>query len=401
MTEKVWNFIEKYKFMIFFFIITVISIYARIALLDFISGDFEYCVQPWFYELKENGGLSALKLDIGNYNLPYLTILALLTYLPIEPIVSVKMISVICDYICALTIMKMVYIILKDNKNKDFYALITYGVILFLPTVLLNSACWGQADSIYVAFMLLALSSLLEEKYLKSFIYLGISFVFKLQFIFILPLFVLVYIAKRKFPLYYFFIIPLVNIVMCLAAIIVGKPISSCIDIYINQASQYNAYLSMNFPGIYNLFFPTNMYNYVEAPNEVISKVGIMATLFVFVIIAFMVLYKKIKFNKQQIIEFGLLSIMISTFLLPHMHDRYLFAGDILSVLYLVYNKDKIYVPIGISLISMYGYTGFLFEGSPIPIQYLSFMYLILIVLVAKDIYNKYFKEEIEEVKIN
>ena len=180
---------------------------------------------------------------------------------------------------------------------------------------------------------------------------------------------------------------------MCLPAIAFGKPISSCIDIYINQTSQYDAYLSMNFPGIYNLFFPTNIYNYVEAQNEFMSKVGIIATLFVFVIMAFMVLYKKIKFNKQQIVEFGLLSIMIATFLLPHMHDRYLFAGDILSVLYFVYNKDKIYVPIGISLISMYGYTGFLFGRISIPIQYLSFMYLILIVLVAKDIYNKYFTE--------
>ena len=208
---------------------------------------------------------------------------------------------------------------------------------------------------------------------------------------FILPLFVLIYISKRKFPLYYFLIIPLVNIIMCLPAIICGKPVSACIDIYISQTSQYDAYLSMNFPGIYNLIFPTNEYNYVMAPNEYMGRVGVIATLFVFAIMAFMVLYKKIKFNKQQIIEFGLLVVMIATFLLPHMHDRYLFAGDILSVLYCLYNKDKIYVPIGISLISMYGYTGFLFGQNPVPIQYLSFIYLVLIVIVAKDIYNKYF----------
>ena len=148
---------------------------------------------------------------------------------------------------------------------------------------------------------------------------------------------------------------------MCLPAIFLGKPISACIDIYINQASEYNAYLSMNFPGVYNILFPTTEENYVMAPNDYIAKTGIMATLFVFVIMAILVLYKKIKFNKQRIIEFGLLSIMIATFLLPHMHDRYLFAGDILSILYFIYNKDKIYVPIGISLISIYGYTGFKF----------------------------------------
>lgn len=401
MTEKIWDFIERKKFIIFFIIITAISLFARIAVIDFVSGDYYSCLEPWFYQLKHNGGLSALKLNIGNYNLPYLTILALLTYLPVEPIVSIKMVSIICDYICALAVLKIAYIVLKNNKNKDFFALLLYGIVLFLPTVLLNSACWGQADAIYVAFILLAIVALLEEKYLKAFIYLGVSFAFKLQFIFILPLFILIYISKRKFPLYYFLIIPAVNIVMCLPAIIAGKPIASCIDIYVSQTSQYSAYLSMNFPGVYNLIFPTNSYNYVMAPNEYMSKMGVMCTIFVFVIMAFMVLYKKIKFDKQQIIEFGLWSVMIATFLLPHMHDRYLFAGDILSVLYCIYNKDKLYVPIGISLISMYGYTGFLFGKNPVPIQYLSFMYLILIVIVTKDIYNKYFNniEEIETSK--
>lgn len=399
MTEKIWNFIERKKFIIFFIIITAISLFARIAVIDFVSGDYYSCLEPWFYQLKHNGGLSALKLNIGNYNLPYLTILALLTYLPVEPIVSIKMVSIICDYICALAVLKIVYIVLKNNKNKDFFALLLYGVVLFLPTILLNSACWGQADSIYVAFMLLSIVALIEKKYLKAFIYLGVSFAFKLQFVFILPLFILIYISGRKFPWYYFLIIPAVNIIMCLPAIAFGKPISACIDIYINQTSQYSAYLSMNFPGVYNLIFPTNSYNYVMAPNEYMSKMGVMCTIFVFVIMAFMVLYKKIKFDKQQIIEFGLWSVMIATFLLPHMHDRYLFAGDILSVLYCIYNKDKLYVPIGISLISMYGYTGFLFGKNPVPIQYLSFMYLILIVIVTKDIYNKYFVEKLEDVK--
>lgn len=77
------------------------------------------------------------------------------------------------------------------------------------------------------------------------------------------------------------------------------------------------------------------------------------------------------------------------------MHDRYLFLGDILSILYYIYNKDKIYIPIGISLVSLYGYAAYLFNQKAIPIQYVSFIYFILLVIVAKDIYDKYFKEEI------
>lgn len=400
MTEKIWDFIERKKFIIFFVIITSISIVVRTTLIDFVSGDMSACLQPWFHQLKNNGGLLALKLDIGNYNAPYLTILALLTYIQQEPILLIKMVSIVFDYICAFAVMKIVYSIFEDNKNKDFFALIAYSVILFLPTVILNSACWGQADSIYSAFILLSISYLIDEKYFKSFVFLGISFAFKLQFMFVLPLYVLVYLSRKKFPIYYFLIIPLVNAIMCLPAIIFGKSIESCINVYINQTSEYDAFLSMNFPGIYNIFFPTSN-NYVYATNEYMSKVGVLVTMFIFAVMAFMVFYKKIKFNRQQIIEFGLWSVMIATFLLPHMHDRYLFVGDILSILYFIYNRDKIYVPIGITLISMYGYTGFLFGRSVVPIEYVSFMYLIIITIVTKDIYNKYFAEKTDEVEKN
>lgn len=396
LNQKIWNFIEKEKNFIFFIIITIIAWTVRMLFISNISGDFNAFIEKWFYELQNNGGLYGLKLDIGDYNPPYLTILALLTYLPIKPIVSIKMVSIIFDYICALTMMRIVKILLKDNKNKDFFGLITYAVVLFLPTVILNSSCWGQADSIYVAFILISIRYLLEEKYLKAFIFLGISFAFKLQFIFILPLYILIYISERKFPIYYFLIIPLIDIIMCLPAMVFGKSILSCINIYINQTSEWGKYLSMNFPGIWNLLFPIQSnYNYVIATNENISKVGILITIFVYSMIAYLVLCKKIKFNKQKIIEFGLLSVMIATFLLPHMHDRYLFLGDILSILYYIYNKDKIYIPIGISLVSLYGYAAYLFDQKVIPIQYVSFIYFILLVIVAKDIYDKYFKEKI------
>lgn len=391
MSKKIWDLIDKHKNVLLFLIITTMSIYIRISLFKFESGDYVWCLEPWFYQLKDNGGLSALKLNIGNYNMPYLTVMALLTYLPLNPIISIKLFSVIFDYVCAFAIFGIVQIVLKNNKHKEFISIVFYGIVLFLPTVILNSACWGQADSIYTAFALLAVLALLREKYLKAFVFLGISFAFKLQFIFILPLFVLVYISKRKFPIYYFLIIPLVNIIMCLPAIAFGKPFMECINIYISQTSQYNAYLSMNFPDIYNLIFPTSG-TYVYAPTDYMSKVGTMSTLFIFAVMAFAVLYKKIKFNKQAIIEFGLWSVMIATFCLPHMHDRYLFMGDVLSIAYCLYNKDKIYVPIGISLISTYSYMNFLFGTGPIPIQYPSLLYLVLIVLVTRDLYKKYLR---------
>lgn len=399
MTEKIWDFIEKKKFVIFFLIITIIAIYARYLMIEVRWGDFTIFIDPWFETLKEGGGLAALSQNIGNYNMPYLTILAILTYIDVDPVISVKTVSIIFDFICAITAMKMAFMIFKNSKNKELIALIVYGVILFLPTVLLNSSYWGQADSIYVAFIMLSLLALLEEKYLKAFIWLGFSFAFKLQFMFILPLYILMYISQRKFPLRYFLIIPLVNIVLCIPAIIAGKPIMDCLTIYVNQAGQYNDYLSLIFPGVYNILFPTNNINYAIKPIEQMGTIGVIVTMFVFIIMAAAVMHKKIKFGKQQIIEFGLWSVMVATFLLPYMHERYLFAGDVLSIIYFLYNRDKIYVPIGISLISMYGYTYLLFGNTGIPIVYMSFVFLVLIVIVTRDIIKKYFLDEDKTTK--
>ena len=62
----------------------------------------------------------------------------------------------------------------------------------------------------------------------------------------------LVWMNKRKFPLFYFGIIPIVDLVMCLPSIIFGRPIKEVIMIYINQMGSYSSYTSNNFPSIYN-----------------------------------------------------------------------------------------------------------------------------------------------------
>ena len=113
------NKFKNYKLTILFIIITVLSIYVRYLFLEFKSNDYNMFLEQWFYALKNNGGLWALKNSIGNYNAPYLTIMAILTYLPIRPIISIKIVSIIFDYICAAAVMKIVYIILKENKNRN------------------------------------------------------------------------------------------------------------------------------------------------------------------------------------------------------------------------------------------------------------------------------------------
>ncbi len=150
----------------------------------------------------------------------------------------------------------------------------------------------------------------------------------------------------------------------------------------------------MNFPGIWNILIQKTVdnYNHVASTGSNLALFGVLITIAIYIIIAFLVMNKKIIFDGKKIIEFGLLSVMIATFFLPHMHDRYLYIADILSIVYYMLNKDKIYVPIGISMISLYTYSAYLFYSTSISIQFVSYLYLLLLILVSRDIYNKYLK---------
>lgn len=343
--EKVKK-VKLLKFMIILFIF-VMSIYIRRSFLPIKTGDYDYFLKRWFDTIKENGGIFALKMSIGDYNLPYLQILAILTYLPINSLISIKMVSIIFDYLGAIFCGLIVY---QFTKNKDL-AIIDFAITILLPTVLLNSSAWGQCDFIYTSFIILSLLFLFKDKFIKSFIFLGIAFAFKLQTIFVLPVFILYYLSERKFPIYLFLIIPIVDLVLCIPSIIVGRPIIDVIKVYLIQAGENQQFISMEFPGIYNLFY-SGENGLITIPNIYCLVLGLLITGGVFFAFAVLVFFKKIKFSKKLLLEFSVWSVMICTYFLPRMHDRYMFSADVLSVVCALIDKKKWYLPVGVNISS-------------------------------------------------
>lgn len=57
----------------------VVAFLVRLYWFDWQSGDYTIYLEPWFTQLKDNGGLAALKDPIGDYNVSYLFLMALLT----------------------------------------------------------------------------------------------------------------------------------------------------------------------------------------------------------------------------------------------------------------------------------------------------------------------------------
>lgn len=372
--KNIISFLEKYYLEIGLLIVTFLSLYIRFISRNFESPDYTVFLSPWFDYLKNNGGLKALATYPGDYNAPYVTIMALLTYIPINKLYLIKGVSVIFDFALAISSAYLVSYLVK--KDKKLYFALTYTAVLFLPEVILNSGIWAQCDAGYATFIILALLFMLKEKYIKSFIFLGISFALKLQFIFIFPLFVILYISKKQFSFLHFMIIPIVNFILCLPAILFGKPISEVLMVYINQTGTYSDRLVLNFPNIYNL---------LQGEVKIFYKVGTICTLLACALMLAYVIYKKVKWNNEKILTLGLWSIVITTFILPGMHERYLYVGAILSVIcYILYRKN-LSLTLFIIISSIITYTSFLFTGNYDYLPYLSAIYLIIIVIFTKN----------------
>ena len=135
----------------------LLNIAIRYSLSWFTNSDLSYPLTTWYEEIKSAGGFAGLGQEPTDcsYNIPYLTLIAIFTYLPGSSSFWYKFSSGICDYVQAFAVAQIVYTAVKTNKfNK---AALAFIVAISSPIVLMNSAGWGQCDSVYTVFIVLAL----------------------------------------------------------------------------------------------------------------------------------------------------------------------------------------------------------------------------------------------------
>ena len=376
--EKLIEFLKNNYLIIGYSFVTIFALLIRYSALSFKSRDFVVFLEPWFNFLKENGGLLALKDYIGNYNVPYMTILAILTYLPFNALYMIKIVSILFDFGLALSSAFLVKEIVKSNK--ELYFFVTYAFILFLPQVIMNSSVWGQCDSGYTMFAVLALLFLIKEKYITSFIMLGVSFALKLQFIFIIPIFIVYYVVNKKYSIFYFLIIPIVNLIMCLPGIIAGMSIIDVMAIYSNQVGVYENSISLNFLNIYGL---------ITGDGLILYKGAVYFTLFICFMMLIYIVYKKVKLDNKKILSLTFWFIVIVTFFLPCMHERYLYLGEIIGVLYFIIYRENLSIVLSVVLVSIITYFSYLFGINTSYNGLLIIGYLVVIIYFTRDVMVK------------
>lgn len=382
------EFINKYKVFIIAFI-CILGITIRLMYLDSAGGDYDGFLSDWCKYLKDNGGFGAISSVETDYNAIYLYFLALFSYIPIKTLYLIKFLSFFFDYLLAFGAYKLIKLIKGNDKKSESYAIIAFGCVLLMPTVIMNSSEWVQCDSIYVCFLFWSLYYMLTKKYNMCFIMYAVAITFKLQAIFLLPVYGIVFLKNREFSIFKFLWIPIVNFILYIPAVLLGKPVLSVFDAYLSQIGHYSYKTVLGYPNIY-YFFPLD-YTFLIKP-------GIILTISIVSISLIFILFTKGKLSNENIIEISVMLLFLIVYFLPEMHDRYGYAAEVLSVIYFIMLKRNYIVWLLINVNATITYDVFLHGVSEDIMIVLSlvqffivcyFVYMFLIKIFQSHIYNK------------
>jgi Gpi18-like mannosyltransferase len=351
-----------------------LAIAVRWPLLPFRSSDFFNSLRPWYATI-HSMGFSAFGTNFTTYNPPYLYQLYVIArFFPdLSNVLAIKIPSLVTDFICAYFVYKIVA--LKYPARS--FAMFAAFAFLFAPTVVLNSAFWGQADVLFTAPLIACLYFLMVRRNNLAFIAFGISLAFKLQAIFLMPLLFGLFLRGQA-SWKHFLWIPLVLFIAIIPSWLAGRPLVDLLLVYAGQVEQYQL-LEMSAPTVY-AWMPD-----IGLTQRFFTLTGVVFTSALGFIFALLIYEGQAKLTVPLLLKLALVSVLFVPFFLPKMHDRYFYPADVMSILYAFYFPEYFFVPVVIITASFFAYHPTLFEVETVPMGILAVGMFVMLLIVAKD----------------
>ena len=328
-----------------------LAFFLRACLLNYVSSDYQIFLSQWVETLRAHGGFAALKEPIGNYNVPYLYVLAAISYLPLPDLYLIKLFSILFDVILAWGGLRLTALFCPKDSVRP---LVCFCLLLLLPTVVLNGSCWGQCDALYGALALHALACALGRRPGLSVFLMGIAFSFKLQTIFLLPLWGGLWLIGRvKFR--QLFLFPAAYGLTCIPALLLGKPLGDILSVYLGQTQEGAGSLNYNSASLFS-FLPYD----AQADETLWSRLAILAALALTLALLILLYLNRERASAPVLLTAGVILAVGVPFLLPYMHDRYFFLADVLTLAWACAVPARFPAPILVQLASLSCYSIYL-----------------------------------------
>lgn len=353
----------------------------RWKLMPIESADYWGFLEDWMRQIREGGGYRSLGHQISNYTSPYMYIMCFLSYITDNDLYALKLVSVCFDYAASIAIFLLIFQMTGNVKK----SILGMAVLLLSPTVIIDSAYWCQCDIIYTTFILYALYNFFKNNSKWCLIFIGISFAFKQQVLFIVPFLLIMWLKKRTIRLVHFLWVPVIYVISTLPAWMMGRDFKELLLIYFDQSETY-PWGTLEYPNIYALLGEA-MPDMRHADE--VSGAGIFMTIILLGCLAYYFYTKDINMTDELIMTLALFTVGVIVYCLPHMHDRYGFLIDILAIVYGVINIKKLPITFGFFIVSILSFMPYLIAVHIVPIQYVAIAQLGLIAYVGYDLYRQ------------
>ncbi len=346
--RKLTDAVSREKDWLFPAAVLLIGVLVRITGFSFRSGDMYYYLEPWFETIRA-GGFSSLSSRVGNYNLLYQTIIAFMTKIPVKAIYQYKILSLIGDIYLSFSVARLCCVIRGKPLFRPFFNTV-FAVTFLLPTVVVNSAFWGQCDSLYAAFAVAALAYAYRNRGIPAFLLFGLALGFKLQAIFLLPFLIYLYFDSRKFSVLHFLLSVACFWGTGLVCFLCGQNLLAPFTVYFEQTGQYKE-MYMNFPSVWMLF----------GNNYTFRSVALGLTLAALGVVLYWILSRRLTLEKPESwLAAACWSVWTCVLFLPAMHDRYGYLLDVLLIALAAIRPRYVKFAVAAALTSLAAYAPFL-----------------------------------------
>jgi Gpi18-like mannosyltransferase len=327
---------------------------VRYPLRHFASDDFTLYTSRWYGAIRAEGW-SVFAREVGDYTPPYLYALyAVSEVFPnLSAVVATKAPQSVADFACA----GVAALLTRERWPRLSLAPVgAFAAVLLLPTVVINSALWGQCDSIYTCFLLLFAYFATGARSAAACIAFGCAFAFKLQSVFLAPL-VAVLVLRRVVRPAHLLWIPLPYLLAILPSWLTGRPLSELLTIYVGQATWDDA-LAVDAP---------NLFAWIHPPEGIGVAVGL--GLAAVACAAYVVAASRDRdpLTTPRLVLLATLALVLFPFVLPRMHERYFYAADVFSVALAFQMPRLAWLPIAVGGASFLSYTEFLWGRTVVP----------------------------------
>lgn len=347
-----FSFFQRKENLLLALLLLYLGLCLRVALLDHESADYTSFLNRWVAAMRGMTVRQALSTPIGNYNMPYLYLLLVISRLPIRDLYGIKLFSILADAASALAVAALVRYVTK----KDGAVLLAFLAALFCPTTWLNSGYWGQCDSVYGAMGLWALYAGLQKRSKICWLLFALSLSFKLQAVFLLPMAV-VLLCVGRIRLKDVWVFPAGFVGISVPALLAGRSFFNTFSIYFSQTQAY-PYLSLNAPSFWSLIDNGYFDALAGAPVLLAMSLSLM------LLLAALRYWDRL--DDRGLVLLGLVFSLTIPWLLPKMHERYFYFAELLSLVYGAMYPRKIAVPGILMTGGFLVYSQYLFGGAPI-----------------------------------